>query len=249
MSSFRRFVLIAAIISISLSAALYTLHFVIFHDVRDSLDLLLGDLAYLPLEVLLVVIILERILSQRDKQNIALKLNMIIGAFFSEVGNKLLSELTPLFNECRFELNEHLGLKTDWQDSDFRSALRYIRQAELKPTCNLPDLKKLAGFLAEKREFLFQLVQNPYVLEHEDFSDVLLSIDHLDDELEARITYPDLPETDIEHLEGDIGRFYSHLVYQWLIYARHINNNYPYLYSLLVRIHPFQTKPQVVVDP
>jgi len=39
----------------------------------------------------------------------------------------------------------------------------------------LPDLKKLAGFLAEKREFLFQLVQNPYVLEHEDFSDVLLS--------------------------------------------------------------------------
>jgi len=61
MSSFRRFVFIAAIISISLSAALYTLHFVIFHDVRNSLDLLLGDLAYLPLEVLLVVIILERI--------------------------------------------------------------------------------------------------------------------------------------------------------------------------------------------
>jgi len=59
----------------------------------------------------------------RDK-NLALKLNVIIGAFFNEVGNKLLMELTPLFNECRLELNEHLGLKIDWQDSDFRSALR-----------------------------------------------------------------------------------------------------------------------------
>jgi len=86
-------------------------------------------------------------------------------------------------------------------------------------------------------------------LEHEDFSDVLFSIDHLDDELEARQTYPDLPETDIEHLESDIGRFYAHLVYQWLLYARHLQNNYPYLYSLIVRIHPFQRKPKPVVDP
>ena len=248
MSSYRRFVLIAAVVSISLSAVLYVLHFIIFHDVRNSLDLLLGDLAYLPLEVLLVVIILERLLSQRERQNIVLKLNMIVGAFFSEVGNNLLTELTPLFNECRGELNDHLGLKTNWQDSDFRLAMRYIRQAELKPTCNVPDLKKLAAFLDAKREFLFQLIQNPYVLEHEAFSDVLLSIDHLDDELEARAAYPDLPETDIEHLESDIGRFYGQLIYQWLIYARHLQNNYPYLYSLLVRVHPFQSRPKAVVD-
>ena len=211
------------------------------------MDLLLGDLAYLPLEVLLVVIILERILTRRDRENVTLKLNMIVGAFFSEVGNKLLTELTPLFNECSDELNQHLALKPDWQESDFRAAMRYIREAELRPTCRMPDLKTLASFLVQKKDFLFQLVQNPYVLEHEEFSDVLLSIDHLNDELEARTAYPELPETDIKHLENEIGAFYSHLVYEWLLYARHLKANYPDLYSLLVRIHPFQPEPKVLV--
>ena len=81
MKGFPRFVLISAAMAVSLSAILYGLHFLIFHDVRASLSLLLGDLAYLPLEVLLVVIIIERLLSQREKQNVTLKLNMVIGAF------------------------------------------------------------------------------------------------------------------------------------------------------------------------
>src|SRR5208283_4004746 len=208
MKDFPRFVLISAAIAVSLSASLYGLHFLIFHDVRASLDLLLGDLAYLPLEVLLVVIIIERVLSQRERQNVTLKLNMIIGAFFSEVGNKLLIELAPLFNACQLDLNEHLGLTVKWNDSDFRSALHYIRTANLKPSCQKSDLKTIGDFLSSKREFLLQLMQNPYVLEHEDFSDVLLAIDHLDDELEARALYPNLPDADIKHLEGDIGRFY-----------------------------------------
>ena len=246
--SFPRFVLIASIIAICSSATLYGLHFLIFHDVSNSLNLLLGDLAYLPLEVLLVVVIIERVLSQRERQNVLLKLNMIIGAFFGEVGNKLLVELTPLFNECRHELNEHLGLTADWDDSDFHSAMRYIQSEKLKPTCNLPDLKRLGEFLSNKRAFLLQLLQNPYVLEHETFSDVLLSIDHLDDELEARAQFPELPENDIEHLEGDIGRFYGHLVYEFLVYAQHLQKNYPFLYSLIVRTHPFQSQPKAVVE-
>jgi hypothetical protein len=50
----------------------------------------LAQLGFLPISVLLVTIIINQLLSQRARAAKLRKLNMVIGAFFSEVGTDLL---------------------------------------------------------------------------------------------------------------------------------------------------------------
>jgi hypothetical protein len=48
-------------------------------------------------------------------------------------------------------------------------------------------------------------------------------------------------------LSGDLTRAYSQLAGQWIVYAQHLQADYPFLYSLLVRTHPLQEQPSAVV--
>jgi hypothetical protein len=63
------------------SAILYLLDYFIFRDMHFLTITLFSSLAYLPLEVFIVVIVIERILAAREKQNVMEKLNMVLGGF------------------------------------------------------------------------------------------------------------------------------------------------------------------------
>lgn len=86
--------LATALVFISLSGLIYFIHYLVFRDIHHILIYMVGDLAFVPLEVFLVVIVIERILNRREKQTIRHKLNMVIGSFYSEVGTKLLHKLS-----------------------------------------------------------------------------------------------------------------------------------------------------------
>jgi len=93
------------------------------------------------------------------------------------------------------------------------------------------------------------LLQNPNLLEHDEFTDLLWAVCHLTEELEAREILRDLPRYDLKHLEGDIQRAFSLLVREWLSYMQHLRRHYPYIYSLSVRTNPFNpTANPVVVE-
>jgi hypothetical protein len=70
---------------------------------------------------------------------------------------------------------------------------------------------------------------------------------HLAEELSARNQTHNLPDSDYEHLSNDIKRAYGVLVSQWLAYMRHLNRDYPYLFSLALRTNPFDKDASVVV--
>jgi hypothetical protein len=108
-------------------------------------------------------------------------------------------------------------------------------------------LGKLKSFLIRKRSFLLRLLDNPNILEHESFTALLWAVFHLDEELEARQSLKDLPQSDLEHLANDIRRVYEQLAVQWLAYLEHLKSEYPFLYSLILRIHPFQEHPSPLV--
>jgi hypothetical protein len=73
-----------------LSTLLYLLDYVKFGDSKHILDFLLQDFAFLLIQVLLVTLILDWLLGYMDRQNHLKKQNMVIGAFFMEIGTKLL---------------------------------------------------------------------------------------------------------------------------------------------------------------
>jgi hypothetical protein len=238
--------IILAFSFIALSALLYFVHYAIFHDAHHIFIYLLGDLAFLPLEVFLVVIVIERVLARREKQAIMQKLNMVVGAFFSEVGNELLQRLLGCFDKGH-DISQHLAVKYNWTHADFKKATEFAETIKGEPDCSCLDLEGLKEFLVQKRQFLLALLENPNLLEHELFTDVLWATFHLTEELEARKSLTSMSKTDTKHIAGDIQRVYRQLMVEWLAYVEHLKSKYPYLFSLVARTHPFQEHPSPVV--
>jgi len=86
---------------------------------------------------------------------------------------------------------------------------------------------------------LLRLLENPNLLEHETFTDLLQAVFHLTEELTHREDVKQASDKDLEHLAGDIKRVYSLLVYEWVAYMEHLKAEYPYLFSLAMRTNPF----------
>jgi len=85
------------------------------------------------------------------------------------------------------------------------------------------------------------------LLEHQSFTELLQAVFHLAEELERRGDLFSIPDSDVAHLQKDVERVYRLLCSEWLSYMNHLKNHYPYLFSLAMRINPFDTSASVIV--
>jgi hypothetical protein len=232
---------------LALSALVYWVHFLIFRDSHHIFIYMIGDIAFVFIEVLMVTLIIHGVLSLREKRAIMDKLNMVIGAFFSEVGTRLLQIFSDMDPDSA-ALRRGLILTPDTSERDFSSLRQRLAGHKYAAATDHDALEELQGFLVERRNFLLRLLENPNLLEHESFSDLLWATFHLTEELAHRRDVQSLPETDYQHLGGDVARVYELLTAEWLSYMEHLRANYPYLFSLAVRTNPFDpdASPEVV---
>lgn len=231
---------------VSVSAVLYGLDYVLLGSAKELTIWFLGNLAFLPVYVIIVTLMIESVLKERERQSVMRKLNMVIGVFFSEVGNRLLKELSAYVVACD-ELRRHLLINGTWNEREFSAALGYLRGNAINidsSRCEMLDLKNL---LVEKRGFLVSLLENQNLLEHEDFTDLLWAVFHLAEELVARDSFDNMPQSDIDHINGDIKRVFGHLSREWILYVQHLKHDYPYLFSLAVRLNPMIDSPDPAV--
>lgn len=223
---------------IFLSVMVYLAHFIWFRDLHHILIYLVGDIAFVFIEVLLVTIVIHNLLNNRDKREKLEKLNMLIGVFFSEVGTKLLVYFSDSDPDLE-EIKKDLTVEADWTDEEFKRVSKRLRNYKYNIDNRKINLVKLHDFLLAKSDILIRLLENPNLLEHESFTKLLRAVFHLDEELRNRKNIEKLSENDIKHIAGDIKRAYSHLIYQWIDYMYYLKNNYPYLFSLSIRLNPF----------
>jgi hypothetical protein len=221
-----------------LSVFFYSLHYVIFRDTHHIFIYLLGDIAFVFIEVLLVTLIIHHLLAEREKRAMLNKLNMVIGAFFSEIGTDLLKFFTG-FDKNAEQITKHLIVGNEWSPEHFIQMQTVLNGHDYKIDSRAGDLKGLRELLVGKKEFLLGLLENPNLLEHEDFTELLWAVFHLAEELSHRTTVEALPENDYYHLSGDIRRAQRLLVREWLSHMEHLKVDYPYLFSLAVRTNPF----------
>jgi hypothetical protein len=221
-----------------LSVFFYALHYAIFRDAHHIFIYLLGDIAFVFIEVLLVTLILHQLLAEREKRAMLKKLNMVIGAFFSEVGTPLLV-LFRDFDRNTEAVSSQLVVDNEWSPEHFVRMRAVLAEHGYKVDSRAGDLAGLQRLLVEKRSFLLGLLQNPNLLEHEAFTELLWAVFHLAEELSHRPGVANLPENDYYHLSGDIKRAYALLVREWLTHMEHLKSDYPYLFSLALRTNPF----------
>ena len=204
--------------------------------------ILAGVSCFLGLAANVVEFIIER--RERDKR--LAKLNMVIGVFYSEVGTRLLRKFSghdPGIDKIR----KALLVSNTWSDEDFKRAHALLKDHSFQLDSHALPLGELHDFLSQHKGFMLALLENPQLYEHDRFTDLMHAVFHLAEELISREQLEDLPQTDYNHLSGDITRVYSQLVVEWLTYMQHLKKHYPYLFSLAMRTNPFDANASAIV--
>ena len=222
------------------SVLLYCFHYFVFKDAHHIFIVLVGELAFIPIEVLLVSLVIDRVIKERELEGLLEKLNLIIGVFFSEVGTTILKSCTSIDSNVD-EIAKFLIVEPSWEDADFKNALTKCRNYNCDIEFDKVDLDKIKEFLLSKREFLLRLLENPNLLEHETFTHLLTAVFHLEEELSSR-DLSKLRDDEKEHIEVDVKRVYEAIISQWLLYMKHLKNTFPYLFVTAMSNNPFDKR-------
>ena len=236
----------AVLILLSISIFEIKLKFLTIGKPETTYDYILSELGFLPINILLVTLILEQLLIARSKKEKMEKLSMVIGAFFSEVGTRLLVYFSDFDPDIQ-KISGHLIVTNDWSNEEFEEVRKQLLQYDYIVDIKKVEFLALKEFLKQHRSFMVRLFENPILLEHTTFTDLLTAIFHLTEELESRDSFIDLPDTDYAHLAGDSHRAYAILVLQWFDYMIYLKKNYPYLFSLAIRKNPFDKNASPIV--
>ncbi len=189
----------------------------------------------------------ELLVSRRAKLLREQKQNVVIGVFFAELGTDLLARCVAQDRRLG-EIRPRLIVTGHWREQDFSRAINELPRLGLELDLAGADLPGLKDFLAGHSGLILRLLENPSLLEHEAFTDLLRAVFHLRDELAHRRDLDALSPADRAHLAGDLQRVYMLLVAQWLPYMRHLKEAYPYLFSLAVRLNPFRPDAHAEID-
>lgn len=106
-----------------LSSLIYTLKYFILGDPVNTYMYIFNAAGFLPLNVLFVTIVINKLLSIRAQRERLEKVNMVIGMFYSEIGTEMLACLSH--NDPGVsKIKDHLLVSDRWSEKDFNAILK-----------------------------------------------------------------------------------------------------------------------------
>ena len=222
-----------------LSFFIYYLQIYIFNNTEQTLFYLFQDLAFLPISVILISYVLQKYSKNKEKEENFKKLQIVVSAFYSELGTTLIRKIS-VFDKNLTLFKEKVDLRNEIDSNEKKTKLNQIINFDYDMDIEISDLEDLKSFLTSKKTYITRMFENPNMLEHSRFLEMLWAVFHILDELENREDLNKLPLNDKKHLDNDLKRAYPLLIIEWLEYMYYLNKEYPYLYSLAIRKSPFE---------
>ena len=251
MDSHKKWKIKFSLLMVVLIIIIYGSNYLVLGDAEHIISYIWTHLGFIPVDILIVAFILDEIIERKEKEAMLEKLDMLMSTFFSEVGNELISQLSSV---NKYKANtENLKSIKDWDEKDFDNKLLELKNSSIDFTADITTdereefLENLKTLLVDKREFIINLINNPNILEKEEFTGLINAILHLDEELEHRADLALVYDADFGHLNGDMQRVYDKLVYEWVYYLKYLYKNYPYMIALIIRTNPFDDTADVYV--
>ncbi|MBQ2612676.1 MAG: hypothetical protein IJG19_02185 [Methanobrevibacter sp.] len=251
MDNHKRWKIKFSIIMVIAIIIIYGSNILVLKDPEHVISYIWTHLGFIPVDILIVAFVLDEIISKKEKEAMMEKLDMIMSTFFSEVGNDLISQLSSV-NKHKADTSYLESIKS-WDDKDYENKLKEIKNINIPFRADVTSedreeyLTNIRNLLINKREFIVGLLNNPNLLEKEEFSKLLTAILHLDEELEHRPDLSKVTDVDFNHLNGDMERIYNILIHEWIYYLRYLNKHYPYMIALIIRTNPFDANADAYV--
>jgi len=121
-----RWQIILGLSLVVLSVIFYLIHYAIFRDPHHIFIYMIGDVAFVFIEVLLVTLIIHQLLSVREKRARLEKLNMVIGVFFSEIGADLVTYFSD-FDPKLEKIKQELIVRPNWSEKEFSAVSKRLK--------------------------------------------------------------------------------------------------------------------------
>lgn len=243
MKKHTRETVLTGIVLIALSAFLYFLHYEIFHDLHHTLIFLFEDIAFIPIDVFFTALVIEKFLDKRDISHKLEKLIIIKGVFFSELGDEILKEFAKCDKNVKL-ISDEAHISKEWGKEEFRKLEKLLKEYDFEVEVENLDIEKVSKILNDKKDFIISIITNPTLMEHESFSDMAISLFHLRDELQDRYFKMEYECGcyDRQHLAKDIKVSYRLMVNGWVMYMKHLKEEYPQLFVKEMINNPFDNR-------
>lgn len=224
-----------------LSLILHYIHVLIFKDIHHTMIFLVADIAFIPMEVFFTSMILERMLERREKEHGKEKLNMLVGVFYAEIGTQLLGYFVE--QDDRVSICKKLRIKDPsiWDEDYFKRLQQLNSTYHYEVSLEKVDLIQLKELLHDGKNLLITLMTTESLHDHETFTEMLMLIMHLKEELDLR-DISSLNESERHHLEQDMTALYRYLTYEWCYYLNYLSKHYPGLFNTAIMLSPFNKK-------
>ena len=228
---------------VTLSLLLHFVHVLIFKDIHHTMIFLVADIAFIPMEVFFTSMILERMLERREKEHDKEKLNMLVGVFYAEIGTQLLAYFVD--QDDRVAICKKLRIQDPsiWNDAYFKRLQQLNSSYHYEVQLAKIELGDLKHMLHEGKNLLITLMTTESLHDHETFTEMLMLIIHLKEELDVR-DITSLSEAERQHLEQDMSALYRYLTYEWCYYLDYLSKHYPGLFNTAIMLSPFNKKHQ-----
>lgn len=240
----KKHTLILGIFLIGLSVLLHVLHIIIFKDAHHLMKFLVADIAFIPLEVFFVSLVLDQLIEKREHRQTVKKINMLVGLFYQELGNDLLSMIVSVDNSISFEDTK---VNMQWDDQKYLNLRNTITKHIYKIDIKKLDLLAVDVLIREYQPMIMNLITNEALFEHAQFTEVLMSVSHLSEELRHR-PLSNLSKHDFSHIKIDMERVYKNLAIVWVDYLKYLQSEYPYLYRSAVTNNPFDLRARAEIE-
>ncbi len=209
-----------------LSAVIYLLQILFFHDPRNTLFYIFQDLAFLPISIAIATIAVGAILDRRERKEKLQGTRMLRSTFFTGIGAEIMLEL----NDCA-EPSCRSFLSSSENEAEVQTKQRQIRDMEFTITLKESVYESVRRILTENQTNLFVLAANENLMAEENFTKLLWGLFHLIDEFRLRGSWENLNASDLEHLNEDFAKVYRLLLINSVDNAWWLKQTYPNFYG------------------
>lgn len=227
--------IIIALALVAVSVVMYFGYWLIYGDLKYMVRYVFLHLSFLPIHALVLGLIIERLVTFREKRERQHKLNLFLGIFFRQMGVDFLLHLLRLLKN-RQEFDELITVQQNWTKRQFSHARQEIDGFQPRVQATADDIIGLMELLKSREEEIMSMTRNPLLMEFERLHTTLMSLFHLIEEMHFRQPLHRLTADEVKHLGRDAGKSLRQLAKLWLRYLEHLKITHPSLFQCQVGV-------------
>lgn len=206
-----------------ISTIIYFFHYIIFGDLRQTLSGIILSLGYVPIGIIYQELIVDKILDKKQKLNSIEKINVIIGAFYNEVGNSLINILSK--GDKKIDIvREEINVNSNWSNEKFQNLIELLKVNTCEIDINKIDIRKIVKLLNHKDTLIINLMINQNIKEYKGFIQLLIVLIYLRDQLQFVTSMESVDDFKYKTIKEEVCKSYNILLIQWVLYIKELKD-------------------------